>query len=77
MDTPRPSPRTNRTRRVPHPVLIGHAASLPPYAQCTAGVLNAAVLGLDARGGGAPAVFFCGDLNDEGASAVRVPPPSY
>jgi hypothetical protein len=27
-DTPRPSPRTNRTRRVPHPVLIGHAASL-------------------------------------------------
>jgi endonuclease/exonuclease/phosphatase family metal-dependent hydrolase len=25
----------------------------------------------------APAVFFCGDLNDEGASAVRVPPPSY
>ena len=23
MDTPRPSPRTNRTRRVPHPVLIG------------------------------------------------------
>ena len=26
MDTPRPSPRTNRTRRVPHPVLIGHAA---------------------------------------------------
>ena len=28
MDTPRPSPCTNRTRRVPHPVLIGHAASL-------------------------------------------------
>ena len=28
MDTPRPSPRTNRTRPVPHPVLIGHAASL-------------------------------------------------
>ena len=26
-DTSRPSPRTNRTRRVPHPVLIGHAAS--------------------------------------------------
>jgi hypothetical protein len=25
VDTPRPSPRTNRTRRVPHPVLIGHA----------------------------------------------------
>ena len=23
MDTPRPSPRTNRARRVPHPVLIG------------------------------------------------------
>ena len=29
---PPPSPpRTNRTRRVPHPVLIGHAASLTPY----------------------------------------------
>ena len=27
---PLPS-RTNRTRRVPHPVLIGHAASLSPY----------------------------------------------
>ena len=25
MDTPRPSPRTKWTRRVPHPVLIGHA----------------------------------------------------
>ena len=24
-------PRTNRTRRVLHPVLIGHAASLTPY----------------------------------------------
>ena len=33
MDTPRPSPRTNRTRRVPHPVLIGHAASLI-HARC-------------------------------------------
>ena len=30
MDMPRPSPRTNRTRRVPHPVLIGHAPSLRP-----------------------------------------------
>jgi hypothetical protein len=28
---PTPTPRTNRTRRVPHPVLIGHAASLTPY----------------------------------------------
>ena len=28
---PPPPPRTNRTRRVPHPVLIGHAASLTPY----------------------------------------------
>jgi hypothetical protein len=26
-----PSPRTNRTRRVPHLVLIGHAAPLTPY----------------------------------------------
>jgi hypothetical protein len=31
VDTQRPSPRTNRTRFVPHPVLIGHAASLTPY----------------------------------------------
>jgi len=28
VDTPRPSPRTNRTRRDPRPVLIGHAAPL-------------------------------------------------
>ena len=28
---PPPSPRTKWTRRVPHPVLIGHAASLTPY----------------------------------------------
>jgi hypothetical protein len=32
VDNPRPPPsRTNRTRRVPHPVLIGHVASLTPY----------------------------------------------
>jgi hypothetical protein len=29
--TPPPHTRTHRTRRVPHPVLIGHAASLIPY----------------------------------------------
>jgi len=29
--SPPPPPRTNRTRRVPHPVLSGHAASLTPY----------------------------------------------
>ena len=28
---PSPAPRTKWTRRVPHPVLIGHAASLTPY----------------------------------------------
>ena len=28
---PPPHPRTKWTRRVPHPVLIGHAASLTPY----------------------------------------------
>ena len=28
---PPPSSRTKWTRRVPHPVLIGHAASLTPY----------------------------------------------
>jgi hypothetical protein len=30
-DPPPPTPRTKWTRRVPHPVLIGHAASLTPY----------------------------------------------
>jgi hypothetical protein len=30
VDTPRPSPRTKWTRRVPQPVLSGHAASLTP-----------------------------------------------
>jgi hypothetical protein len=30
VDTPRPPLRTNRTHRVPQPVLIGHAASLTP-----------------------------------------------
>ena len=30
-DVTPPSPRTKWTRRVPHPVLIGHAASLTPY----------------------------------------------
>ena len=29
--TPPPHPRTKWTRRVPHPVLIGHASSLTPY----------------------------------------------
>ena len=28
VDLAAPPPRTNRTRRVPHPALIGHAASL-------------------------------------------------
>ena len=28
-----PPPRTKWTRRVPHPVLTGHAASLTPYPQ--------------------------------------------
>jgi hypothetical protein len=37
-DTPRPSPRTNRTRRVPHPVLIGHVSS----PRAPAGALNGA-----------------------------------
>ena len=37
MDTPRPSLRTNRTRRVPHPVLIGHAAAQVPSASRGAG----------------------------------------
>ena len=32
---PRPSPRANRTRRVPHPVLSGHAASRHPRTKWT------------------------------------------
>jgi hypothetical protein len=35
---PPPSPRTKWTRRVPHPVLIGHAASLTPYSGAPRGV---------------------------------------
>ena len=31
VSSPSPSPRTKWTRRIPHPVLIGHAASLAPY----------------------------------------------
>jgi hypothetical protein len=31
LDTPRPSPRTDRTRLVPLPVLTGHVSSLSPY----------------------------------------------
>ena len=31
VSAPPPPPRTRWTRRVPHPVLIGHAASLIPY----------------------------------------------
>jgi hypothetical protein len=31
---PPPPPRTKWTRRVPHPVLIGHAASLSQVIQC-------------------------------------------
>ena len=31
VQAPPPLPRTKWTRRVPHPVLIGHAASLTPY----------------------------------------------
>ena len=30
-DAPPPAPRTDRTRLVPPPVLIGYAASYPPY----------------------------------------------
>jgi hypothetical protein len=53
VDTPRPSPRTNRTRRVPHPVLIGHAASLTGAPRggdlCLPDGLRPADLGRDAR----------------------------
>ena len=43
-DTPRPRARTDRTRRIPHPVLIGHAASVlnppghPLFALCGQGL---------------------------------------
>jgi len=42
VDTPRPSLRTNRTRRVPHPVLIGHAASLSQVLEVAAAAVGPA-----------------------------------
>jgi hypothetical protein len=62
VDTPRPSPRTNRTRRVPHPVLIGHAAGArrvmcghlqraPEEGELVRVVVRAVVLNLDTKRG--------------------------
>jgi len=51
VDTLRPSLRTNRTSRVPHPVLIGHAASLSQAALAQPEALDArARLPLPPRG---------------------------
>jgi hypothetical protein len=61
VDTPRPSPRTDRTRRVPHPVLIGHAASLTPSTMSGA---TAAPRGVPRRRGGG-----------RGGSCKGAPPP--
>ena len=41
VDTPRPSPRTNRTRRVPRPVLIGPSRQLGIDAKVLASIINA------------------------------------
>jgi hypothetical protein len=53
VDTSRPSPRTNRTRRVPHPVLIGRARQAladgrrePRDAGARRGAVDAAARGL-------------------------------
>jgi hypothetical protein len=49
---PPPPLRTNRTRRVPHPVLIGHATSLTPYARpaCARACARMAAAAHSARG---------------------------
>jgi hypothetical protein len=52
-----PPLRTNRTRRVPHPVLIGHAASFTPYETLNreqTGILAARTGTLSARTRAAP-----------------------
>ena len=56
--TPTPPSSTNRTRCLPHPVLIGHAAPLTPWLPCrakarTASELARLGLGTCRRGGGA------------------------
>jgi len=50
VDTPRPSPRTNRTRRVPHPVLIG-----PSTPRAVRGTLSCKALSAAARRRARPA----------------------
>ena len=82
MDTPRPSSRTNRTRRVPHPVLIGHAASLSqvPPPRATRGLPRAArsVCGarLDGRGHGELRAPLALHLQPETLRVRRVARPS-
>jgi hypothetical protein len=61
---PPPSPRTKWTRRVPHPVLIGHAASLTPYKSDTHG-----------RGSTFLILLSTQDSSCLNSAAVR-PPPS-
>jgi len=68
VDTPRPSPRTNRTRRVPHPVLIGHAASLTPLA--AAGQAGASV-GHAHQGPSGPRAVVLRVLADVDAAELR------
>ena len=58
MDTPRPSPRTNRTRRVPHPVLIGHAAC--PAAPLIEQVLSEEWAKAEKKGSDTAACAECG-----------------
>ena len=61
---PPPSPRTKWTRRIPHPVLIGHAASLTPYKSDTHG-----------RGSTFLILLSTQDSSCLNSAAVR-PPPS-
>jgi hypothetical protein len=81
VDTPRPSPRTNRTRRAPHPVLIGHAASLSQDDENDANGGSGAAAeggGAEQRGGGEggeDADEVEGWVQREGGDVEMVPVP--
>ena len=69
MDTPRPSPRTNRTRRVPHPVLIGQTASLTPRPTSCAAPCRSPAAPRAPRAGERGARNLCGSRGAARASA--------
>ena len=70
VQNPPPPPRTKWTRRVPHPVLSGHAASLTPY--------KVAVQNRARAGEGSPARAPAPARAEAGAgnsTTVGAPPP--